>query len=254
MKHPYKQWKRQKDRTTQEKFKEDRNVNFRTIRNAKSECWKNYLAEAQGQEIFRALKYTNPRRVQKTPVLQHEGIEYTTFEEKASLFHRTMFPTPPIDQDLLPSNRPRKNIPWMPVTPREVHNAISMSASNKASEPDGIPFLMIKVPCGTIPEIFNSLYINLAREGHQPLCWREATTAVIPKPKKPDYSAPKAYRPVALLNCLGKTLEKIMARRLGYLAERYELLHRDQIAERRQRNADDPVLALTHDVDIAKRP
>jgi hypothetical protein len=76
LKKSYKQWKRQKDRTTQEKFKESRNVYFRTIRNAKLECWKKYLAEAQEQEIFQALKYINQRRVQRTPVLQHEGTEY----------------------------------------------------------------------------------------------------------------------------------------------------------------------------------
>ena len=84
------------------------------------------------------------------------------------------------------------------------------------------------------------------------MIWRDATTAVIPKPKKPDYTAPKAYRPVALLNCLGKTLEKIMARRLGFMAEAHELLHQDQIGGRRQRNAVDAVIALTHEVDMAK--
>jgi hypothetical protein len=34
---------------------------------------------------------------------------------------------------------------------------------------------------------------------------------VIPKPNKPNYSNPKAYRPIALLNCLRKVLEKLMS-------------------------------------------
>jgi hypothetical protein len=38
---------------------------------------------------------------------------------------------------------------------------------------------------------------------------------VIPKPNKPDYSTIKAYYPIALLNCLGKILEKLMAMHLG---------------------------------------
>jgi Reverse transcriptase (RNA-dependent DNA polymerase) len=37
---------------------------------------------------------------------------------------------------------------------------------------------------------------------------------VIPKPNKPDYSAPKAYRPISLLECIGKLLEKIVAKRV----------------------------------------
>jgi hypothetical protein len=52
---------------------------------------------------------------------------------------------------------------------------------------------------------------------------------VIPNPNKPDYSTLKAYRPIALLNCLGKSLEKLMATHLGQLAESHNILHVDQI-------------------------
>jgi len=75
---------------------------------------------------------------------------------------------------------------------------------------------------------------------------------VIPKPNKPDYSIPKAYRPVALLNCLGKILEKMMAGRLAYLSEAHQLLHKDQIGGRPQRSAIDAALALAHEIDNAK--
>jgi hypothetical protein len=39
--------------------------------------------------------------------------------------------------------------------------------------------------------------------GYHPRSWREATVAVIPKPNRADYSLPKNYRPIALLECLG---------------------------------------------------
>jgi hypothetical protein len=44
------------------------------------------------------------------------------------------------------------------------------------------------------------------------------------KPGKPDYSIPGAYRPISLLNTLGKILEAVMARRLSFWAEAYKLL------------------------------
>jgi hypothetical protein len=50
---------------------------------------------------------------------------------------------------------------------------------------------------------------------------------MIPKPNKPDYSSEEAYRPIALLNCLGKVLEKLMAVRLGQIVELHNLLHAD---------------------------
>jgi hypothetical protein len=39
------------------------------------------------------------------------------------------------------------------------------------------------------------------------------------KASKPDYAAPKAYRIITLLNCLGKLSERIVAKRLGFWAE-----------------------------------
>jgi hypothetical protein len=72
---------------------------------------------------------------------------------------------------------------------------------------------------------------------------------VIPKPNKPDYSAIKAYRPIALLNCLGNILEKLMAMCLGQLAESHDILHIDQIGGRPKRSAIDTAIVLTHDVE-----
>ena len=47
---------------------------------------------------------------------------------------------------------------------------------------------------------------------------------MLAKKDKPDYSNPKAYRVIALLNCLGKLLEKLFASRLSFLANTGPLL------------------------------
>ena len=54
--------------------------------------------------------------------------------------------------------------------------------------------------------------------------WRTAKIVVLRKPNKPDYSMPKAYRPISLLETISKGLEVVVARRLSYLAETYRLL------------------------------
>ena len=45
------------------------------------------------------------------------------------------------------------------------------------------------------------------------------------KQNKTDYINPKAYQIIALLNCLRKISEKIIATRLSYLAEISDLLY-----------------------------
>jgi hypothetical protein len=103
-----------------------------------------------------------------------------------------------------------------------------------------------------IPIPLTALFKSLLRIGYHPHCWREATGAIIRKPNKPDYTVPKAYRPISLLNCLGKVSEKIMANRLSYMGETYGLLHREQMGGRGGRRAIDAVMALVHDVQQAK--
>ena len=47
---------------------------------------------------------------------------------------------------------------------------------------------------------------------------------ILKKPKKTDYSESKAYRPIALLDTLGKALETVTAKGLSGIAETNHLL------------------------------
>jgi hypothetical protein len=78
----------------------------------------------------------------------------------------------------------------------------------------------------------NSLFGVLGITGYYPTCWWQATTVIVSKSGKTNYSIPKAFRPVALLNYIGKIREKLMANRLAFMAEKHNLLHKDQIGGR----------------------
>jgi hypothetical protein len=71
----------------------------------------------------------------------------------------------------------------------------------------------------TIGPRFNRLYRALIRTGYHPRCWKLAKGVILKKIDKKDYSMPKAYRVISLLNCLGKVSEKILAKRIATLAE-----------------------------------
>jgi hypothetical protein len=67
---------------------------------------------------------------------------------------------------------------------------------------------------------------------------------ILLKANKKDYSLPKVYRVISLLNCLGKAFEKTLAIRLSYLAETGGLLQETQIGGRKQKLALDACLLL----------
>jgi hypothetical protein len=95
----------------------------------------------------------------------------------------------------------------------------------------------------------NTFYVMLSEVGYYPQSWRESTIVIIPKPNKPDYSSIKVYWPIALLNCLGKSLEKLMASRIAQMAEAHYLLHPNQISSRPQHSAIDTAMVLIHAIN-----
>ncbi len=71
--------------------------------------------------------------------------------------------------------------------------------------------------------------------------------------EKRNWSEPKSYRIISLLNYLDKIAEKIIAARLAYLTETTDLLHFNQIGGKRKKSAIDTVITLIHDIQLAKQ-
>ncbi|KJZ68753.1 hypothetical protein HIM_11851 [Hirsutella minnesotensis 3608] len=74
---------------------------------------------------------------------------------------------------------------------------------------------------------------------------------MIPKPGKKNLSTPRAWRPISLLSCLGKGLERLIARRLAWASIHYAVLHPQQAGALPKRSAVDLVAALIHDIEEA---
>ena len=63
-----------------------------------------------------------------------------------------------------------------------------------------------------------------------------------------DPSLLESYRPISLLECLGKLMERIVATRLEDVVERSQLLPHSQAGFRRWRSTEDPLLDLISDL------
>jgi len=95
------------------------------------------------------------------------------------------------------------------------------------------------------PQCLNIL-IKLANAcltgGRWPKHFKESVSVIIPKPGKPFYSTPKVFRPIALLNTLGK-LEKMLSNRIQHDMIAYDP---NQFGGIRQQSTEDAGLYLTH--------
>jgi hypothetical protein len=99
-------------------------------------------------------------------------------------------------------------------------------------------------------EIIFTIFKASIKLGYYPTKWKTATIVVLRKPSgKRDYVSPDAYRPISLLNTLGKLLEGVMARRLSYYAEKYKLLPDTQFGDRPGRSTEQALLILVNSID-----
>ena len=123
----------------------------------------------------------------------------------------------------------------------------------KACGPDAINFTIVQKSFQSLKNVFFMIYSKFIRIGYHPLCWRTGRGAVLKKPNKSDYSFPKSYRIITLLNCLGKIADKIVANRLAYFGEKSNLLDIELMGGRKNHSAIDAVMTIVHYIEIANR-
>ena len=98
-----------------------------------------------------------------------------------------------------------------PFTPAELQNVLK-TGSDTSPGADGITHSMIRHAGPEGHAALLALFNASLREGKLPSKWKEATIAPIPKPKEPG-----AYRPISLLSCLSKTMERMVLNRLQWV-------------------------------------
>lgn len=236
--------------TFKEEYRVARNKYLQAIKTAKKNHWNEFLEKEDTQTIFKAMAYTKDFQDQRIPDIQSES----SFERKCQAFRSILFPSPPITPEpQWEGYKHSKKWEWPDLSQNELSNACSAKIQGKSPGPDGITQEIITRAYKAIPQTFFTLFSKLLNLGYHPQCWKEATGAILKKASKPDYSLPKAYRVIALLNCLGKISERILAQRLGYLAETTHLLHKSQMGGRKKKSAIDAALLLTTEVERNKR-
>lgn len=180
------------------------------------------------------------------PTLQKGESRATSIEDKVGLLHQECFPPPPpVDLDDLEGFRYPKQLPCQDeISEEDVAKVVWRLKADKAPGSDEITNRVVKLTARVLGKQLAKLFTACLRLGYHPQAFRTAVTVVLRKPGKPDYSDPAAYRPIALLNTLGKVLESIVAGRISALAERYSLLPDEQYGARPGRSTEDALLNL----------
>jgi hypothetical protein len=117
------------------------------------------------------------------------------------------------------------------ITSKEV-KSILKQLPNSSPGPDNIHNRCLKNYTTLLVHNLVNLFNAIITAGHIPMIWKNANIILLLKPKK-DKNQPSSYRPISLLSCIGKLLEKIIKQRLTNELENRNILPEHQAGFRR---------------------
>lgn len=228
-------WRMADDDADWERFRQARHDLGRASRRISRQAHRDRVEEAATSldMFWRLAKWARIRGVPRsshTPSLRttdNSGTitEHTTTEDKARCLKQALFP-PASDADLsdIDDYHYPTELPMPEITPWEIERAILKATPFNAPGPKGVPNAAWKHSLPTLLPWLVVLFNACLRLGHCPQVFRHSITVAIRKPGKPDYTDPKAWRPISLLETLAKVLESVITTRLSYFAETHRLL------------------------------
>jgi hypothetical protein len=154
----------------------------------------------------------------------------------------------PVDLSFLHPVLPMPLREWVPFSSLELSEALAACARNSSPGPDHVTWSYLKYWCGSkgVASLFTCIANACIRVGHWPTHFKESLSVIIPKPGKASYSTPKSFRPIVLLNTLGKLVEKMLARRLQFDGVAHNAFEPNQFGGVAQCSTEDAGIYLTH--------
>ena len=145
-------------------------------------------------------------------------------------------------------NLPQRNVrSWPSFSVLELDEALLTCSSSSAPGPSHFSWEYLKIFLKD--DTFKSFFLTLANDiilsGIWPDAFKASMTVIIPKPKKDDYSKPKSYRPIALLECPCKLVSKMIANRLQSDISIFNIAHPLQFGGRRHHSTLDAGMYIT---------
>ena len=137
---------------------------------------------------------------------------------------------------------------------QELTDAIRSLANGKAVGPDGVSVELFKITLNGDPALRRRLLdivVRIWRGGEVPQQWKDAIIMVLHKKK--DRTECDSYRGISLVAYAGKTLPKIIARRLGEYCERVGILPEEQSGFRPNRSTTDMMFVIRRLQELARK-
>ncbi len=200
-------------------FKKVRNQLQKAVKGTKQGYYKKMLEELDHKNIFQAVKWLSSIRQYTTPsIQQQDGNLAVNNPAKQKALKEALITPPPLNSDYpaiqLDLSQETRTDPIFshPCVEKEVEAGI-LHVGNTAAGVDKTPPLINKKSLPVYQEEIIQLFQFCLDEGYHPKIFKTAILFALPKPGKRARVLSRFYRLIALLSCLEKALEQIVANR-----------------------------------------
>ena len=130
--------------------------------------------------------------------------------------------------------------------------ACTILTGDKAPGSDKITVRPLKACWIAIGKHVKNIFQACLDRRNFPTAFRGAEIVFLPNPER-DLATPKGWRPISLLSCLGKRLERIMAKRMAWLAIKQKVVPQQLFGALPGYSAVEQVSCFIHDAEAAMR-
>ena len=216
----------------------------RGIKKSRLQCWKDLIGEVEKDPWGLAFKIVTKRLVarRKTPGLNNP--------DRVKYIVRSLFPhvEPFQRQDRSSCVVRREEL----FTLEELKRAGGRLKANTAQGIDGVPNEILKEVIGVYPEILLEAFNSCLREGRFLADWKKQRLVLLRKGNKP-LGVISSYRPICLLDTMGKLLEELTLERLQALLVGENGLSENQFGCRKGRSTVDAIQTVVNIATNARK-
>ena len=196
------------------------------------------------------MNWVNKRKLPTIEAIKYNSQQFLELDDLWSALHSTFNIALyyQIDVNILNKIVDKPTLSWPAFLKEEFRLAIINCNNSSALGPDKLSWSHLKIilkddNCLNIIISIANMCIEL---GHWPLHFKRSTMIVISKPNKKLYDLPKAFRPIVLLNIVGKLIEKVIGERLQFNTASNEFIHPSQLGGLKFKSTIDAGVALTY--------
>jgi hypothetical protein len=245
----YRKWKKTRDNMDKHHYYISKVLLTNSLRNDRRDKFNKFMSSLcqnrmYSDKVWHTVRRFHSKRIKQTyaNTMEYNNTTATSDKEKADLFadyfenevYTYTADTLPFHDQITSqiTNIKKNNIAslnttkWKQITTKEVKYHIK-KLRNSSTGPDNIHNRCLKNSSELLVQHLTKLFNLILKQGYIPKNWKMANIILLLKPKK-DKQHPSSYRPISLLSCLGKLLEKIIKQRLMLEIERRNILPQHQ--------------------------